>query len=142
MSRKFQGLVSRRAALATMGGVAASAALAACGGGTKKAGPGKAAVIPTSGVAALPEPSTPVRPRRCRSRAFPATNTANVGRPALSVKIDDAPAARPQAGLEHADVIFEEVVEGGIVRFMAVFHSNDAPLIGPVRSVRPVDSCS
>jgi hypothetical protein len=65
--------------------------------------------------------------------------SANAGRPALVVKIDNAPGARPQAGLEKADVVFEEVVEGGEVRFLAVFQSNDAESVGPVRSVRPVD---
>ncbi|MGH9181076.1 MAG: DUF3048 domain-containing protein, partial [Acidimicrobiales bacterium] len=63
----------------------------------------------------------------------------NAGRPALVVKIDNAAAARPQSGLDRADVVFEEVVEGGEVRFMAVFQSNDADAVGPIRSVRPVD---
>ena len=46
---------------------------------------------------------------------------------------------RPQAGLDRADVIFEELVEGGVTRFMALFSTNDAPRVGPVRSVRTVD---
>jgi hypothetical protein len=56
------------------------------------------------------------------------------------VKIDNAPAARPQSGIDAADLVFEEVVEGGVVRFAVVFHSNDAPSIGPVRSVRAEDA--
>ncbi|QJW37658.1 DUF3048 domain-containing protein [Cellulosimicrobium protaetiae] len=60
-------------------------------------------------------------------------------RPALAVKIENAPQARPQTGLEQADVVWEEVVEGGITRFVAVYHSQVPPSVGPVRSVRPMD---
>lgn len=60
-------------------------------------------------------------------------------RPALSVKIDNSGPARPQAGLDKADVVFEEAVEQGITRFLAVFHSRDGGAIGPIRSVRPMD---
>jgi hypothetical protein len=61
------------------------------------------------------------------------------GRAALAVKVDNAPKARPQAGLEEADVVFEEVVEGGVTRFVAIFHSRAPKTVGPVRSVRPMD---
>ena len=61
------------------------------------------------------------------------------GRPALSVKIDNAGKARPQVGLDEADLVFEEVVEGGVTRFIAVFHSTVSKEAGPVRSVRPMD---
>ncbi|MCL1897290.1 MAG: DUF3048 domain-containing protein [Micrococcales bacterium] len=60
-------------------------------------------------------------------------------RPALSIKIENSPAARPQAGLEEADIVWEEVVEGGIARFVATFHSSIPDEVGPVRSVRPMD---
>lgn len=59
--------------------------------------------------------------------------------PALAVKIDGSDGARPQAGLEDADVVFEEIVEGGVTRFVAVFHSTAPGEVGPVRSIRPVD---
>ena len=39
----------------------------------------------------------------------------------MAVKIDNYPAGRPQSGLDKADIIFEEPVEGGITRFAAVF---------------------
>ena len=48
-------------------------------------------------------------------------------------------AARPQSGLNDADIIFEEPVEGGITRFVAVFQCQEAPLVGPVRSARNID---
>jgi hypothetical protein len=60
-------------------------------------------------------------------------------RPALVVKVSNSPEARPQTGLEEADVVLEEVTEGGITRFAAVLHSRLPEVIGPVRSARPVD---
>jgi hypothetical protein len=60
-------------------------------------------------------------------------------RPALAVKIENSVDARPQTGLNSADMVWEEVVEGGITRYVAVFHSTLPPEIGPVRSVRPMD---
>ncbi|MGH9149141.1 MAG: DUF3048 domain-containing protein [Acidimicrobiales bacterium] len=62
-----------------------------------------------------------------------------VERPAVTIKVDNAPQARPQAGIERADVVIEERVEGGFVRFLAVFHSTDAETVGPIRSVRSTD---
>jgi Protein of unknown function (DUF3048) N-terminal domain/Protein of unknown function (DUF3048) C-terminal domain len=60
-------------------------------------------------------------------------------RPVLVVKIDNAPKARPQIGLNQADVVFEEGVEGGITRFAALFHSQESKPVGPVRSARSTD---
>ncbi|HEX6569569.1 MAG TPA: DUF3048 domain-containing protein, partial [Acidimicrobiales bacterium] len=60
-------------------------------------------------------------------------------RPALFVKIDNVERARPQAGLDQADIVFEERVEGNLTRLAAVFHSTDAAVVGPVRSVRTTD---
>ncbi|MCW2697989.1 MAG: uncharacterized protein JWR62_3074 [Modestobacter sp.] len=59
--------------------------------------------------------------------------------PALAVKIENSVDARPQTGLNAADVVWEEVVEGGITRYVAVYHSTVPPEIGPVRSIRPMD---
>ncbi len=59
-------------------------------------------------------------------------------RPALAVKIDNHPSARPQSGLDLADIVFEIRVEG-ITRFLAVFHSTNPDAIGPVRSSRTSD---
>lgn len=59
--------------------------------------------------------------------------------PALAAKIDDHPDALPQVGLELADIVFEELVEGGITRYVAVWHSEIPEIIGPVRSIRPMD---
>jgi hypothetical protein len=59
--------------------------------------------------------------------------------PILVVKIDDTPAAHPQAGLEDADVVYIEQVEGGLTRLAAVFSSKIPDVVGPVRSARISD---
>jgi len=60
-------------------------------------------------------------------------------RPALLIKVSNSPEARPHTGLESADIVFEELTEGGITRFLAVFHSELPEVVGPIRSARPVD---
>lgn len=60
-------------------------------------------------------------------------------RPALMVKVDNHVEARPQAGLNQADIVIEERVEGNITRLAAIFHSQDADPVGPVRSTRSTD---
>ncbi|MFI2103583.1 DUF3048 domain-containing protein [Isoptericola sp. NPDC019693] len=112
--------------------VAAALALAACSSG----GSQTPAVTPgsTADKGAPPSPTMP--------SAWPLTGVRSddvAARPALAVKIENAPEARPQTGLEDADLVWEEVVEGGITRFVAVYHSKLPEAVEPVRSVRPMD---
>lgn len=60
-------------------------------------------------------------------------------RPALAVKVENLPAAYPLAGLQNADVVYEELVEGGLTRFMALYQCSSSPRVGPVRSARTTD---
>lgn len=64
---------------------------------------------------------------------------AAVTGPSIAAKIDNHPQARPQFGLEQADLVFEELVEGGLTRYVGVWHSTMPAQIGPVRSIRPMD---
>ncbi|MFR9799401.1 DUF3048 domain-containing protein [Streptomyces sp. MS06] len=57
----------------------------------------------------------------------------------LAVKIDNVRAARPQAGLDAADVVYVEQVEGGLSRLMAVYATRLPEVVGPVRSARESD---
>lgn len=57
----------------------------------------------------------------------------------MAVKIDNHRAARPQSGIQDADVVFELLVEAGITRFIALFHAADSTYVGPIRSVRSTD---
>lgn len=54
----------------------------------------------------------------------------------LGVMVENHVDSRPQSGLNAADVMYEAVAEGGITRFLAVYHCNDAGIVGPVRSAR------
>lgn len=60
-------------------------------------------------------------------------------RSALTIKIDNTPQAQPQYGVQDADVVYEEIVEGGITRLAAIFNSRVPSVVGPVRSVRRTD---
>jgi len=64
--------------------------------------------------------------------------TADVERPAVLVKIDNTSKGRPQEALAEADLVYEEMIEGGFTRLAVVFHTN-APLMGPIRSGRTTD---
>src|SRR5262249_56540111 len=95
---------------------------AACGGG---GGSAKKRVAPTT-----PKPT--VAPLT----GLPDPNGESLGRPALSGKIENTPEARPQTNLDAADVVFEEVTEGEITRFVAVYDSTIPAVTGPIRARR------
>lgn len=59
--------------------------------------------------------------------------------PVVMGKVDNSFAARPQGGLSLTDVVYEEMVEGGITRYLAIWHSQMPKQFGPIRSVRPMD---
>jgi hypothetical protein len=59
--------------------------------------------------------------------------------PVMIVKIDNSPASDPQIGLGKADMVVEELVEGGITRLAAMFYSRLPNRAGPVRSARASD---
>jgi hypothetical protein len=79
-------------------------------------------------------------PSMCPLTGLPAPGGSVPNRPALAIKVDNYPTARPQSGLMHADVIYEEPVEGGITRYVAVFQCQGSQEVGPVRSARAIDA--
>jgi len=112
-------------------GVAALAAtatvtLAACGGGSNHPAPAHTAA---------PKP-----PQLCPLTGQPVQNGQKPDRVALAVKIDNVDVARPQSGLNRADLVIEETVEGGLTRLFTVFQCNSVKTIGPVRSARTSDA--
>jgi hypothetical protein len=121
--------VTRR--LAIVGAVLA-ALVAACGGG----GDDDTDTTTTSTTGAVDTTAVTVPAGVAPLTGLPGAAKA---RPALVVKIDNAPKAHPQAGLNQADIVVEEGVEGGITRFATIFHSNDSDPVGPVRSARSSD---
>jgi len=114
--------------LATLGlalvSVTAMAGVAACGdsGGDEAEPTESTASDPVAPLTGLPDPEGQA-----------------AARPALWVKVGNNPEARPQSGLESADVVYEEIAEGGVTRFAAVFNSASPPRVGPIRSARAMD---
>jgi len=91
----------------------------------------------TVGIAeATPEPAPPPT---CPLTGEEVSGTKVPHRPALAIKIENAPEARPQAALNDADIVVEEPVEGGYTRFIAIFQCGESERVGPVRSGRTTD---
>lgn len=118
----------------------ASAFVAGCGS-THKTTSAPSSSSSSSSVSVSPtDPSTTSAPSTtCPLSGMPAAGGKVPQRQALAVKIDNLNVARPQTGLSNADVIYEEPVEGGITRFIAIFQCHDASRIEPVRSGRLID---
>jgi Protein of unknown function (DUF3048) N-terminal domain/Protein of unknown function (DUF3048) C-terminal domain len=120
--------------------VATAVALTAC------SHPAAAPPPPPPSSTATPTPTptpTPAKPKP-KPRPAPAVNPLT-GRPGVpkgpvfAVKIDNTAPGRPQFGLERADVVYVEQVEGGATRLVAVYGSTYPAKVGPVRSVRNTD---
>jgi len=68
----------------------------------------------------------------------PLTGGVMSHNPVVAVKIDDTAAGRPQVGVDRADIVYIEEVEGGLTRLLAVFDTS-LPTVEPVRSTRAND---
>ena len=117
-ARHRRGRLSRRGKVVA---ITASLALVA-GSGTSP--------VPQAGAGVRPEDARERRTGRTRRGRDPGNVSAHrrgdgepsrPGPPALAVKVENAPEARPQASLNDADVVVEEPVEGGYTRFIAIF---------------------
>ncbi|HVF03625.1 MAG TPA: DUF3048 domain-containing protein [Frankiaceae bacterium] len=102
-------------------------ASACSGGGASAPGTQPAGTAPPAAKAVWP----------LRGTDAPSADAAK--RRPIVFRVPNDPAARPQAGLGSADVVFEMLVEGGITRYAVVFHSQDADKVGPIRSARLSD---
>ena len=121
-----------------VGGLTALLVVAACSGGS--GGSGDESATPETAAPATTAESTTTTTTIPPILA-PLTGLAvdaPITRPALVVKIDNHPKARPQWGLNQADIVFEENVEM-LTRFAAVFHTTDSDPVGPIRSGRRQD---
>ena len=59
--------------------------------------------------------------------------------PVLVLKLDNTASSAPQRGLSSADLVVEELVEGGVTRLAVFFYSRIPGVVGPVRSMRASD---
>ncbi len=113
--------------------VAASLLLAACGGGDDEEAPAASPEEPTS--EATSEPPEPTY--------WPLTGLERTGKapkhPVIVTKVDNTSSSAPQVGLGAADLVVEELVEGGYTRLAAFYYSTVPSDIGPVRSMRASD---
>ncbi|MCK9216331.1 MAG: DUF3048 domain-containing protein [Firmicutes bacterium] len=73
----------------------------------------------------------------CTLTGLKDTEEANVKQRPIAVMIDNEINARPQSGLDSAEIIYEIPVEGNITRYMGIYHHLPSEKIGPVRSARP-----
>jgi hypothetical protein len=85
-----------------------------------------------------PTTTTTAPPVRSPLTGLPTADEWGALHPAVTVKMDNSADARPQAGINDADVVYEMKVEG-ITRFGVVFHSRIVDAVGPVRSARSSD---
>ena len=125
---------SRRAKWA--GSLAVIVLLSACGGGESGDNATSDTVATTTTIAEATTTTTTIPPILAPLTGL--TVDALITRPALAVKIDNHPKARPQWGLNQADIVYEENVEM-LTRFAAVFHTNYSDPVGPIRSGRKQD---
>lgn len=130
--------------------VAAHSASRAARGGTSLSVAVVAALVVSGCTADAPMPSPTSTPSYTSSYVPPdptglapltgeVVALGSLTTPSLAAKVDNHPDARPQIGLERTDIVFEELVEGGLTRYVAVWHSDVPDIIGPVRSIRPMD---
>ena len=151
------GRLSRTRRAMVLSGAAVVAA--ACSHGSHKATPAptttppatarsRASVAPPSAAASV-APSAHRRAVQRRRRPSPgqarrltrspAARTKPKG-PVVVVKVDNSVSARPlQKGLSRAAIVYQELVEGGDTRYMAIFDNPAHFEVGPVRSARPTD---
>ena len=119
-------------------GIAAAVAVLIVGIGAWALATGRGpveAVQDAAGARRGPDPEPP----KCPLTGEDAPGGVIPDRPVAAVKVENTDDARPQAGLDRADIVYEELVEGGITRFIAMYHCDDAPVVGPVRSARTTD---
>jgi hypothetical protein len=119
-ARRFRTVAAGVAALGLLGG------LAACSGSS--------AAPVASEVSATPSPTPTPEP----TSFF--TGLPDVGGPVLAVKLDNTNSALPHLGLNAADVVYVEQVEGGLTRLAVIFSSKLPKVIAPIRSARETDA--
>lgn len=80
---------------------------------------------------------TVVTPGELSTLPKEAEKESPFGKRPLAIMVDNASNSRPQSGLEGANIVYEMLAEGGITRFLAIFTTNEANRVGPIRSARP-----
>ena len=122
-------LRTRRRSALTVAALVACTGLAACSGDdAAPGGGGGAGGEPVAGTEPVISPLTGLRLQGRAPR-----------HPVLAVKVDNSTSSAPQVGLGDADMVVEELVEGGITRLALFYHERTPARVGPVRSIRATD---
>ncbi|MET1059314.1 MAG: DUF3048 domain-containing protein [Nocardioides sp.] len=124
----------RRVRLSLAATLAASLLLAACGGGDKESNQEEAAATKGTGASTVLESTWPLT-----GLPVSGDESASTDHPVFVVKIDNTSSSAPQLGLGKADMVVEELVEGGSTRLASFFYSQFPTTAGPVRSMRASD---
>jgi len=119
----------------TSGAAALVAGSLLLGGCTAESAPTSTATSSTPTASATPTVPAVTKSPLTGEVIEPGENT----NASIASKIDNQAAARPQVGLQYTDLVFEELVEGGITRYVAVWQSQIPSEYGPVRSIRGMD---
>lgn len=82
----------------------------------------------------------PEDPPTCPLTGVAVATEKDANQAVVAVKVDNTDAARPQVGIDEADLVYEELVEGGITRWIVVFGCEKPDRVGPVRSTRATDA--
>lgn len=124
----------RRTRALVTGLAAASLVLSACGGGGDGNDQDDAAAVQRTSKGSTLAATWPLT-------GLPVTGRQNVAQdhPVLVLKLDNTSSSAPQVGLGSADLVVEELVEGGMTRLAAFYYSEIPVDAGPVRSMRASD---
>ena len=122
----------RRVALTLSAMIATGLLLTACGGGSSSSPESGSPQSVESGQS-IPQfwPLTGLK--------VPVNKSAAIDHPVLVAKMDNTFSSQPQIGLSHADMVVEELVEGGLTRLAAFYYSEIPSNVGPIRSMRASD---
>jgi hypothetical protein len=129
---------SRKAGFAAAA-VAVVGVTAGCGSHHKAAAPRTTTVTTTATTVAPTTTTHPKPPPTQPLTGLPQDNRAQLNAVAVVIKVDNVDQARPQTGVNQADVVYEEMVEGGLTRLAAIYQSQYPAVVGPVRSGRLTD---
>lgn len=108
--------------------------------GTRRPHPGYSGFLGFLDIDTVVVPNPRSKPGRSAKGISPLTGkrSKQAKGPAVVVKVANTPRAIPQTGLDKADIVIEEQVEGGLTRFLAIFQTKHT-VVGPVRSIRSTD---
>ena len=123
----------RRLALTLSALTATGLMLTACGGSSTSSPQSGASPQQVEGGQSIPQfwPLTGLK--------VPSNKSAALDHPVLVAKMDNTVSSQPQVGLSKADMVVEELVEGGLTRLAAFYYSSIPDNVGPIRSMRASD---